>query len=139
MNVYDNIAYGLKIRKQPGYEIRDKVMEALGVVGLEGFEKRRHNALSGGEIQRVAIARALAKRPSVLLADEPTGALDLPTARSVLGILQQLNRERGLTIILITHNPAIAGVATRIVRIVSGRIAESKINESPIAAEDISW
>ena len=81
----------------------------------------------------------MAPRPSLLLADEPTGALDLPTARSVLGILQQLNREQKLTIILITHNPAIAEIADRIIRLVSGRIAESRTNENPIDADEITW
>jgi len=75
----------------------------------------------------------------VLLADEPTGALDLTAARKVLSILQQLNRRDQLTVVLITHNSAIAGVAQRLVRLVSGRIAESRINEQPIAAEQVKW
>jgi putative ABC transport system ATP-binding protein len=95
--------------------------------------------LSGGEQQRVAIARALAKRPALLLADEPTGALDLETARHVLGLLQQLNREQELTTILITHNPAIAGIADRTVRVASGRITESRVNEQVIPAEQVRW
>jgi len=113
--------------------------EALALVDLADRADHFPAQLSGGEQQRVAIARALAKRPTIVLADEPTGALDLPMARGVLGILQRLNRERGLTIVLITHNPAIAAIAGRIVRLVSGRITETQVNEHPIAAEDVSW
>jgi len=95
--------------------------------------------LSGGEQQRVAIARALVKQPELLLADEPTGALDLETARKVLSILQQLNRSRDLTTVLITHNPALAAIAHRTIRLVSGRIAETRVNEQPIAAGEVVW
>jgi putative ABC transport system ATP-binding protein len=113
--------------------------EALRLVELSDRADHFPAQLSGGEQQRVAIARALAKRPEVLLADEPTGALDLTAARKVLSILQQLNRRSQLTVVLITHNSAIAGVAQRLVRLVSGRIAESRINEQPIAAEQVKW
>ncbi len=112
---------------------------ALDLVGLAARADHFPAQLSGGEQQRVAIARALAKKPELLLADEPTGALDLTTARHVLGLLQRLNRERGLTILLITHNPAIAGIATRIVRMVSGRIAEVQENGNVIEAADVTW
>jgi putative ABC transport system ATP-binding protein len=115
------------------------VDEALELVGLRDRAYHFPAQLSGGEQQRVAIARALAKRPELVLADEPTGALDLPSARHVLGILQRLNRQQQLTIILITHNPAIAEVTDRIVRLVSGRITELRVNESPIPAEQVSW
>ena len=115
------------------------VDEALELVGLCDRAHHFPAQLSGGEQQRVAIARALAKRPELVLADEPTGALDLPSARHVLGILQRLNRKQQLTIILITHNPAIAEVTDRIVRLVSGRITELRVNESPIPAEQVSW
>ncbi|UCD28482.1 MAG: ABC transporter ATP-binding protein [Planctomycetota bacterium] len=112
---------------------------ALDLVELTDRMDHFPAQLSGGEQQRVAIARALAKKPGLLLADEPTGALDLKTARRVLGILQQLNTNQRLTVILITHNPAIAEIAHRVVRLVSGQIAESKINEHPIPAEKVSW
>jgi len=113
--------------------------DALEMVGLAERAEHFPSQLSGGEQQRIAIARALAKRPELLLADEPTGALDLKTARHVLSILQRLNDQRTLTIILITHNPAIGAIARRAVRLVSGRIAETRINESPIAADEVSW
>jgi putative ABC transport system ATP-binding protein len=113
--------------------------EALEMVGLTGRADHFPAQLSGGEQQRVAIARALAKRPQLVLADEPTGALDLETARHVLGILQRLNREQGLTVVLITHNPAIAEIAGRTVRLVSGRVAEIRTNDHPIDAREVSW
>ena len=113
--------------------------EALDLVGLRERANHFPAQLSGGEQQRVAIARALAKRPELVLADEPTGALDLPTARSVLAILQDLNQTKHLTICLITHNSAIGAIAHRTVRLVSGRIAESLVNEAPMPAEEITW
>ncbi|MCB9854040.1 MAG: ABC transporter ATP-binding protein [Phycisphaerales bacterium] len=113
--------------------------EALAVVGLADRASHFPAQLSGGEQQRVSIARALAKRPDLLLADEPTGALDIDMARNVLGTLQRLNREKGLTIMLITHNPALASIANRIVRLVSGRIAEVTRNAMPAPASEIAW
>ncbi len=113
--------------------------EALEMVGLSERADHFPAQLSGGEQQRVAIARALSKRPDLLLADEPTGALDLQTARIVLGILQRLNETQQLTTVLITHNPSIAEIARRTVRLVSGRIAESRINPHPIRAEEVTW
>ena len=113
--------------------------EALELVGLADRAEHFPAQLSGGEQQRVSIARALAKRPELLLADEPTGALDLATARNVLTILQELSRTQNLTILLITHNPAICAIAGRTVRMVSGRIAESRMNEKVIPAAEVSW
>jgi len=112
---------------------------ALAMVGLDDRADHFPAQLSGGEQQRVAIARAMAKRPALLLADEPTGALDVSMARTVLGILQRLNREQNLTVILITHNPAIAAIGNRTVRLVGGRVAECTANERPIAAEEVTW
>jgi len=134
LTAYENVQVATELVANP----LDPV-EALKLVEFPDRAEHFPAHLSGGEQQRVAIARALAKRPELLLADEPTGALDLKTARIVLGILQRLSREQELTIILITHNPAIAGIAERTVRLVSGRIAETRVNEHPIAAEDVTW
>ncbi|MCG8409418.1 MAG: ABC transporter ATP-binding protein [Phycisphaerales bacterium] len=134
LTAYENVQVATELVDHPL-----NPLEALKMVGLADRADHFPAQLSGGEQQRVAIARALAKRPALLLADEPTGALDLPTARNVLGILQRLNREQQLTIILITHNPAIAEIADRIVRLVSGRIAEARANKNPIAADEITW
>lgn len=113
--------------------------EALRMVGLGDRAEHFPSQLSGGEQQRVAIARALAKRPEIILADEPTGALDLQMARHVLTILQQLNREQKLTVILITHNAGIADIGTRDIRLASGRITEVRVNARVIAANEVTW
>jgi len=130
--VYDNIAYGLKIRKQPGYEIRDKVMEALEVVGLEGFEKRRYNALSGGEIQRVAIARALVLKPKALLFDEPTSSIDRENVRRFEKLLPSIRDLYGTTVIVSTHNlPFAYRICDRLVHLDEGRVVPAGENILP--------
>jgi putative ABC transport system ATP-binding protein len=113
--------------------------EALRLVGLA--ERRSHfpAQLSGGEQQRVAIARAIAKRPEVLLCDEPTGALDFETGKRVLEVLEHTNRELGTTTALITHNAAIAGMADRVVRMRSGRVVEVRRNETRLSPDELQW
>ncbi len=136
LNVFENVAFGLRIPKTEGgrkvkipeAEIRRRVLEMLEVVSLKGFEQRRINELSGGQQQRVAIARAIATHPPIIMADEPTGALDSKTGRHVLGILQQLYRE-GTTILLITHDDGIAATAPRVVRLSDGKIISDKHQE----------
>ncbi len=115
------------------------VVEALQLVGLD--ERRHHfpSQLSGGEQQRVAIARALAKNPALLLCDEPTGALDFSTGKRVLRMLVDLNRQLGKTIVLITHNSAIAPIADRVVRLRSGQVVEIHDNPEPVPPEEITW
>ena len=113
--------------------------EAVGMVGLAERENNFPAQLSGGEQQRVAIARALAKNPRLLLCDEPTGALDYATGKAVLKMLYELSRSRGMTVIIITHNQAIAPMADRIIRIRSGRIVSNEINEDVIPVDDIEW
>ena len=113
--------------------------EALEIVGLR--ERRDHfpSQLSGGEQQRVAIARAIAKRPSVLLCDEPTGALDVTTGIVVLEAIDRVNRELGTTTAVITHNAAIAQMADRVVSLKDGRIASVHENEQKIPAQQLEW
>ncbi len=113
--------------------------EALALVGLA--ERRDHfpAQLSGGEQQRVAIARAIAKRPQVLLCDEPTGALDSRTGVVVLEVLQRINREVGTTTVLITHNADIARMAHRVVHVSDGRIGRVEVNDHPCAASELRW
>jgi putative ABC transport system ATP-binding protein len=134
LTAYENVQVATELARRP-----IAPGEALEMVGLSARAEHFPSQMSGGEQQRVAIARALAKRPHLLLADEPTGALDLQTARTVLGILQTLNRDRALTVVLITHNAPIAQIAHRVVRLVSGRIAEVHANAQPIAAEQVTW
>lgn len=112
---------------------------ALDLVGLGNRRNHFPSQLSGGEQQRVAIARAVAKRPDVLLCDEPTGALDYATGKLVLEVLERVNRELGTITAVITHNAAIAGMADRVIRISSGSIIEVRRNESKVAPSEISW
>lgn len=113
--------------------------DALSMVGLSERENNFPAQLSGGEQQRVAIARALAKNPRLLLCDEPTGALDYVTGKAILKLLYDLSRERGTTVIIITHNQAIAPMADRIIRIKSGKIISNERNENIIPIDEIEW
>ncbi len=113
--------------------------EALEMVGLSQRENNFPAQLSGGEQQRVAIARALAKNPRLLLCDEPTGALDYATGKVVLKLLYDLSRSRGTTVIIITHNQAIAPMADRIIRIKSGQIVSNELNETVTPIDEIEW
>lgn len=113
--------------------------EALDRVGLGDRLNHFPAQLSGGEQQRVAIARALAKRPDILLCDEPTGSLDYTTGKKVLQVLEQANRELGTLTVVITHNAAIAGMADRVIRISSGEILEVRTNTERISPAELSW
>jgi len=113
--------------------------EALGLVGLGERLDHFPSQLSGGEQQRVAIARAVAKRPQVLLCDEPTGALDYETGKLVLEVIVRVNAELGTTAMVITHNAAIAAIADRVLRIANGRIAKVEVNARKLSPSEISW
>jgi putative ABC transport system ATP-binding protein len=113
--------------------------KALELVGLSERQSHFPAQLSGGEQQRVAIARAIAKRPDVLLCDEPTGALDYVTGKLVLEVLDRINRELGTTTVVITHNAAIAGMADRVIRLRSGEIVEIVCNEHKLTPAELSW
>jgi putative ABC transport system ATP-binding protein len=113
--------------------------EALSLVGLGDRLDHFPSQLSGGEQQRVAIARAIAKRPDVLLCDEPTGALDYATGKVVLQAIARINQELGTTAAVITHNAAIAGIADRVLRMADGRIAEIRVNTTKLSPEEIQW
>ncbi|WP_339862998.1 ABC transporter ATP-binding protein [Paremcibacter congregatus] len=114
-------------------------MEALAAVHLEDRARHFPSQLSGGEQQRVAIARALAKRPEVLLCDEPTGALDSETGIVVLKALQEVNRTYGTTTIIITHNASISAMADRVIHFADGQAVEVQLNDNPVSPEEISW
>ncbi|HQZ38463.1 MAG TPA: ABC transporter ATP-binding protein [Vicinamibacterales bacterium] len=113
--------------------------EALGLVGLTERLDHFPAQLSGGEQQRVAIARAIAKRPEVLLCDEPTGALDITTGIVVLEAIARVNRELDTATVVITHNAAIAGMAHRVVRLADGRVVSVERNQTCISARELSW
>ncbi len=123
-------------------EIAERPMtpeEALSMVGLEHRLDHFPAQLSGGEQQRVAIARAIAKRPDVLLCDEPTGALDITTGVVVLEAIERVNRELGTATVVITHNAGIAGMADRVVRLFDGRVAGIQRNSTKATARELQW
>lgn len=113
--------------------------EVLAAVGLQDKKRRFPRELSGGEQQRVSIARAIVKNPKLLLCDEPTGALDYGTSRSILQLLQEVNAQYGTTVLMITHNTAIADMANKVFKLRSGEIVEALVNTSPVPAERIEW
>jgi len=134
LTVRENIALVTDIVDNPM-----PVDEAVGLVGLMPRADHFPAQLSGGEQQRVAIARAIVKRPDVLLCDEPTGALDYQTGKLVLEVIERINRDIGTTVIVITHNAAIAGMADRVVHFGDGRIQRIDQNELKVAPAALSW
>ena len=113
--------------------------EILEDVGLSDRKKNFPAQLSGGEQQRVAIARAVAKNPKLLLCDEPTGALDYQTGKSILRLLARLCTERNMTVVVITHNSTLAAMANRVIRIKNGKIISNEVNEDPRSIEELEW
>ena len=130
----ENVMVSTEISRQPM-----DVDEALRLVQLEERFDHFPSQMSGGEQQRVAIARALAKNPAILLCDEPTGALDFTTGKRVLRLLVDLKTRLGKTIVLITHNGAIAQVADRVIRLRSGQVVEVRENARPLPPEEVTW
>ena len=128
LTVLENVELPLIYQGVDADDRREMALEALGRVGLADRVKHKPTEMSGGQQQRVAIARAISTRPPIIMADEPTGALDSRTGHEVLGFLQQLNKE-GSTVILITHDNGIAATARRIVRIADGKIIEDHPQE----------
>jgi putative ABC transport system ATP-binding protein len=122
-----------------GGNVAARVKEVLGAVGLQHHGDCFPRQLSGGQQQRVAIARALVNAPRLMLCDEPTGALDADTGRTILGLLQHLSRSDERAVVIVTHNVAIAAIANRVVRMRSGRITERIRNDHPIDAHEVSW
>ncbi|RZI48284.1 ABC transporter ATP-binding protein [Lactococcus kimchii] len=123
-------------------EIVENALDATEVLENVGLAHRIHNfpsQLSGGEQQRVAIARALAKNPKILLCDEPTGALDYQTGKQILKLLQEMAQKQGTTVIIVTHNAAIAPIANRVIQMHDGRIKAIKQNSEPLAIDRIEW
>jgi putative ABC transport system ATP-binding protein len=134
LTVRENVALVTDIARDP--------MPIDDAVALVGLSERRHHfpaQLSGGEQQRVAVARAIVKRPEVLLCDEPTGALDYETGKLVLEVIARINQDLGTTVIVITHNAAIARMADRVIRLGGGRIQASERNAQKCGAEALSW
>ena len=120
-------------------ELEQQAQELLAQMGLSARAGHYPHQLSGGQQQRVAIARALAKRPKLLLCDEPTGALDYQTGKQILALLQKQSRENGMTVVIITHNSALTAMADRVIRVRSGQITDVRRNEAPVPVESIEW
>ena len=134
LTALENVELALQISRNP--------LDAKTVMQEVGLGDRLNNfpaQLSGGEQQRVSIARALAKNPKLLLSDEPTGALDYQTGKAILKLLQDMCRERGMTVIVITHNSALTPMADRVIRIKNGKVSEMHRNEHPVSVETIEW
>lgn len=134
LTALENVELASQICKNP--------LDAAMVLDEVGLKERMSNfpaQLSGGEQQRVAIARALAKNPKLLLCDEPTGALDYRTGKSVLKLLQDTCKNTGTTVVVITHNQALTAMADRIIVVKSGKIAEMRMNEQPVDVSELEW
>ena len=134
LTALENVEMALQICKNP--------LDAKTVLKEVGLEQRMDNfpaQLSGGEQQRVSIARALAKNPKLLLCDAPTGALYYKTGKAILKILQDMCREKGMTVIVITHNSALAPMADRLIKIKNGKVSSMKVNENPVSIDEIEW
>lgn len=134
LTALENVELALQICKNP--------LDAATVLQDVGLGDRSNNfpaQLSGGEQQRVSIARALAKNPKLLLCDEPTGALDYNTGKAILKLLQDTCRERGMTVILITHNSAITPMADRVIKMKNGKVDSMTENPNPVSVETIEW
>jgi putative ABC transport system ATP-binding protein len=134
----DNVALPLLYADVSARERYRRAVEALNELGLAGWEGHRPNQLSGGQQQRVAIARSLVNHPRIILADEPTGALDTRTSFEIMGVFQRLNREAGITIIVVTHESDIAAFANRNITLRDGRIVEDVQVRHPRQAREIS-
>ena len=134
LTALENVELALQICKDP--LDAKKVLEDVGLGDrLDNFPAQ----LSGGEQQRDSIARALAKNPKLLLCDEPTGALDYNTGKAILKLLQNMCRERGMTVIVITHNQALAPMADRLIHIKNGQVSHMETNENPMSIDEIEW
>ncbi len=134
LTALENVELALQICREP--------LDAREVLREVGLADRMDNfpaQLSGGEQQRVSIARALAKNPKLLLCDEPTGALDYNTGKAILKLLQDMCRERGMTVIVITHNSALAPMADRLIKIKNGKVSKMEINKNPVSIDEIEW
>ena len=134
LTALENVELAMQICKDP----MDPAL-VLEEVGLAGRMGNFPAQLSGGEQQRVAIARALAKNPKLLLCDEPTGALDYVTGKAILKLLQDMCRQRGMTVVVITHNSALTPMADRVIKIRSGKVSSMEINPRPMPVEEIEW
>ena len=134
LTAYENVEMAAQLVKDP---ISCDLL--MNEVGLSDRKNNFPAQLSGGEQQRVSIARAIAKNPKLLLCDEPTGALDYQTGKAILKLLQSLSTEKGMTVVIITHNSALTEMADRVIRVKNGKITSMIVNEYPVSVDTIEW
>ena len=134
LTAYENVEMAAQLVKDP---ISCDVL--MNEVGLADRKNNFPAQLSGGEQQRVAIARAIAKNPKLLLCDEPTGALDYQTGKSILKLLQTLSNEKGMTVVIIMHNSALTAMADRVIKVKNGKITSNVVNDNPVNVDTIEW
>ena len=134
LTVRENIEVGAYLSKD-----HLDVDEIIDVLGLKDHAHKLPNQLSGGQQQRTSIGRAIVKNPDVLLCDEPTGALDYSTSKEILSLIDKVNRTYGNTIVMVTHNEAIAGMADVVVRLRDGQVRDRRVNEKRASVEDLEW
>jgi ABC-type lipoprotein export system ATPase subunit len=134
LSAYENVEFIGEIADNP----RDS-QEMLRLVGLEDKADNMPSALSGGQLQRVSIARALVKNPRIILADEPTAALDYETSIMVLKVIEDIVKEQKTTVLMVTHNPEIAKMANRVIRLRDGLISSIRVNLKPLPATELVW
>jgi putative ABC transport system ATP-binding protein len=138
LTALENVEFALALT-QPGRALKNRAQELLVAVSLQDRADHFPSQLSGGEQQRVAIARSLANKPPLLLADEPTGNLDVETGRQVLQAIRNLNQREGATVVLVTHNVSIAPMADRVVRLHDGLVANIETNPNPALVAELAW
>ena len=139
LTAFENIALALSIQNVPAREIELRVRQTARELGIEDVLNKYPYQMSGGQKQRVASARAIITNPKLILADEPTGALDYNTSKDILKLIEDVNKKYGNTIIIVTHNDAIKNMADRVITLRDGRIRKNYVNDNKIAATDLEW
>ena len=137
--VLSNVELALTLSGVSKAERKKRAIEALEKVGLGEQIHKKPNQMSGGQMQRVAIARALAKNPKMLLCDEPTGALDINTGKTILKLLSDMCKKNGITVVVITHNQAISAMGDKVIKIKNGIVDSVVINDNPVSVDEIDW
>ena len=139
LTLEENIMLVMTLHRRGKKEIQKRCSELLRILGIEEVKDKYPYQVSGGQKQRCACARALANHPTLLLADEPTGALDYNTGKAILKLLQDMCRQKGMTVVVITHNSALTPMADRVIKIKNGKVAQMTLNAHPTPVEEIEW
>lgn len=141
LKLYENVMVPMLINDKftSMNDMKEQAMQLIDSVGLTNRKEHYPFELSGGEQQRVAIARALAKNPKMLLCDEPTGALDINTGKTILKLLSDMCKKNGITVVVITHNQAISAMGDKVIKIKNGIVDSVVINDNPVSVDEIDW